>query len=53
MNKDIVPPTDIYMDTVKPWLRDIPARRVAGESIEDIMEDIHQTFQDYLDDLYE
>jgi ABC-type glycerol-3-phosphate transport system substrate-binding protein len=53
MNKDIVPPTDIYMDTVKPWLRDIPARRVAGESVEDIMEDIHQMFQDYLNDLYE
>ncbi|MCP4397849.1 MAG: extracellular solute-binding protein, partial [bacterium] len=53
MNKDIVPPGDIYMDTVKPWLRDIPARRMAGESIEDIMADIHAMFQDYLDDLYE
>ena len=52
MTKDIVPAApDIYQDTVKPWLRDIPARRVAGESIEEIMEDIHQTFQDYLDDL--
>lgn len=53
MNKDIVPPTDIAQDTLKPWLRDIPARRVAGETIEDIMEDIHDMYQDYLDDLYE
>jgi len=53
MNKDIVPASDIYMDVVKPWLRDIPARRIAGESIEDIMNSIHKQFQDYLDDVYE
>lgn len=54
MNMDIVPAApDIYQDTVKPWLRDFPARRAAGESVEEIMEDIHATFQDFLDDVHE
>ena len=53
MNQDIVPPTDINQDILKPWLRDIPARRVAGESIEAIMEDVHLMYQDFLDDLYQ
>ena len=52
MNKDIVLDSlDIHQDTLKPWLRDIPSRRIAGESIETIMEDIHVRYQDYLDDI--
>ena len=52
MNKDVVLTVNIYADTVKPWLRDFPARRIAGESVEDIMEDIHEMFQSFLDDVY-
>ncbi len=52
MNRDIVPVApDIHMDIVKPWLRDVPNRRMFGESIEDIYASIHLQYQDYLDDL--
>lgn len=52
MNKDIVPVSpDIDMDTLKPLLRDIPSRRIAGESIQEIMMDIHDRYQDFLDDI--
>jgi multiple sugar transport system substrate-binding protein len=54
MQMDIFPDAPaIHQDVVKPWLRDIPARRIAGESIEEIMNDIDVKYQDYLDDLYE
>ncbi len=53
MNLDIVPPSDdVHQDVVKPWLRDIPSRRINGESVADIMEDINALYQDYLNDLY-
>lgn len=53
MNTDIVPVApDIHQDALKPWLRDVPNRRIAGESIEDIYASIHAQYQDYLDDLY-
>ncbi len=52
MTKDIVLDVNIYGDTAKPWLRDFPARRIAGESVEDIMEEIHEMFQSFLDDTY-
>ncbi len=53
MNTDIVPAApDIHQDALKPWLRDVPNRRIAGESIEDIYASIHAQYQDYLDDLY-
>jgi multiple sugar transport system substrate-binding protein len=53
MNTDIVPTApDINQDALKPWLRDVPNRRIAGESIEDIYASIHAQYQDYLDDLY-
>ncbi|MDC7240866.1 MAG: extracellular solute-binding protein, partial [Spirochaetales bacterium] len=52
MNMDIVPEAlDIHQDTLKPWLRDIPSRRIAGESIDSIMLDINDRYQDYLDDI--
>ncbi len=52
MNTDIVPEAlDIHQDVLKPWLRDIPSRRISGESIDDIMMDIHSRYQDYLDDI--
>lgn len=52
MSLDIVPVApDIHQDTVKPWLRDIPTRRIAGESIEEIMADISVRYQDFLDDI--
>ncbi|WP_455383412.1 hypothetical protein, partial [Salinispira pacifica] len=53
MNLDIVPAApDVHQDTVKPWLRDIPARRIAGESIEVIMKDVNNKYQDFLNDVY-
>ena len=52
MNLDVIPATDVYQNTTIPWFRDVPARRVAGEEIADIMKDIHLMFQDYLNDLY-
>ncbi len=52
MNTDIVPEAlDIHQDTLKPWLRDIPSRRIAGESMDAIMADIHTWYQDYLNDI--
>ena len=52
MTKDVVLSTNIYADTTKPWLRDFPARRIAGESVEEIMEDMRGMFQSFLDDVY-
>jgi len=53
MNLDIVPAApDINQDALKPWLRDVPNRRIAGESVEDIYASIDDQYQDYLDDLY-
>jgi len=52
MNMDIIPATDVYQNTLIPWFRDVPSRRVAGEEIGDIMKDIHAMFQDYLNDVY-
>lgn len=52
MNRDIVPASpDIHMDILKPWLRDVPNRRIAGESVEEIYASIDAQYQDYLDDL--
>uniref|UniRef100_UPI00260BD643 extracellular solute-binding protein n=1 Tax=Oceanispirochaeta sp. TaxID=2035350 RepID=UPI00260BD643 len=52
MNTDIVPESlDINQDVLKPWLRDIPSRRIAGESMDKIMNDIHERYQDYLNDV--
>lgn len=52
MNLDIVPEAqDIHQDVVKPWLRDVPSRRIAGEPIEDIYDAINAQYQDYLDDV--
>lgn len=53
MKQDMVPPADVGQDIVKPWLRDFPARRISSESVEGIMEDIHEMYQSYLDDIYE
>ncbi|NOY07483.1 MAG: extracellular solute-binding protein [Spirochaetes bacterium] len=54
MNMDIVPVApDINQDILKPWLRDIPARRIAGESIDAIMKDISKQYQGYLNDIYQ
>jgi ABC-type glycerol-3-phosphate transport system substrate-binding protein len=52
MNLDVIPDTDVYQNTLIPWFRDVPSRRIAGQTIDAIMEEIHATFQDYLDDLY-
>jgi multiple sugar transport system substrate-binding protein len=52
MNLDVIPATDVYQNTLIPWFRDVPSRRVAGEAIGDIMKDVHAMFQDYLNDLY-
>lgn len=52
MNLDVIPATDVYQNTLIPWFRDVPARRIAGKGIEDVMKDIHAMFQDYLNDLY-
>jgi len=52
MNLDIVPEAlDVHQDTLKPWLRDIPSRRIAGESLDAIMADINNRYQDYLNDI--
>jgi ABC-type glycerol-3-phosphate transport system substrate-binding protein len=52
MKLDIVPVSaDIHMDVVKPWFRDVPSRRINGESVEDILKDIDSRYQDYLDDI--
>ncbi len=54
MSMDVFPEAPaIHQDVVKPWLRDIPARRISGENIEEIMKDIDKKYQDYLDDLNE
>jgi ABC-type glycerol-3-phosphate transport system substrate-binding protein len=54
MRRDIYPEaSSVDQDTLKPWIRDFPSRRVAGESVESIMEDIDQQYQSYLDDLNE
>jgi len=51
MNMDVVPAApDIHMDIVKPWLRDIPTRRIAGESLDSILSDVNKRYQDYLND---
>lgn len=52
MNLDIITPSPIYQNVITPWFQDVTARRVAGEPVEKIMEDIHDMFQSYLDDLH-
>lgn len=54
MSMDIFPEAPaIHQDVLKPWLRDVPARRISGENIDEIMLDIDEKYQDYLDDLNE
>ena len=53
MSLDIVPEApDIHQDVLKPLMRDVPNRRVAGQSIEAIYQEIHEQYQDYLNDIY-
>jgi len=54
MSMDIFPEAPaIHQDVLKPWLRDVPARRISGENIDAVMLDIDEKYQDYLDDLNE
>ena len=54
MEQDIFPePPSVHQDTVKPWIRDFPNRRVDGQSVPAIMEDVDAQYQSFLDDLYD
>lgn len=54
MLSDIFPKSSsVHEDTVKPWLRDFPNRRIAGQTVEQIMTDVDDQYQSFLDDLYE
>ena len=41
----------VHEHVLTPWWREVPVRRVAGEPMAAIMEDIHQRYQAYLDGL--
>jgi multiple sugar transport system substrate-binding protein len=52
MKLDYTPEYNDHFNALIPWLRDVPARRASGQSIEEAVQYVHKTFQGYLDDLY-
>jgi ABC-type glycerol-3-phosphate transport system substrate-binding protein len=52
MKLDYTPEYNDHFNALIPWLRDVPARRVSGQSIDEAMGYVHKMFSDYLKDLY-
>lgn len=52
MKLDYTPDYNDHFNALIPWLRDVPARRVSGQSIDEAIGYVDKMFTDYLKDLY-